>query len=215
MNAEVTQVDRVRPSFQWWRRMLGRAARGGLIVTSKLSLAFRKLILRVCYPGLSIGRGVIIESTVRIYVSGDGMLKIGDHSFIGAFTYLHAANGELTIGADCFIGRGGTIVASESISIGRDGLIGEYVTIRDQNHIISDKKIPYNKQGSKSGPIIIQDNVWLGAKSTVLQGVTIESGAVVGANSVVSRFVPSGTVVAGAPARPIERSDPRSVVLSQ
>jgi acetyltransferase-like isoleucine patch superfamily enzyme len=150
---------------------------------------------------------VTIESGVFIYVSGDGILKIGDHSFIGSSAYLHSSNAKLIIGENCFIGRGTTIVAQESILIGADGLIGEYVTIRDQNHIIADKQRPYNQQGNSHRPIAIHNNVWLGAKSTILQGVTIETGAVVGANSVVNRSVPAGAIVAGTPARPIGGSD--------
>ncbi len=166
----------------------------------------RKIALRLCYPGLTLGRGVTVDPGVSIHVSGDGSLTIGSHTHIGSSAHIHAAEGVLTIGDHCFIGRGATIVATVSISIGDDGLIGEYVTIRDHNHVVAEPDRPYNAQGHRGGPITIGKNVWLGAKATILQDVAIGDGAIVGANSVVTRSVPAATTVVGAPARPIGRT---------
>lgn len=52
--------------------------------------------------------------------------------------------------------------------------------------------------------IIIEDNVWIGAKATILGGNTVESGSVVGAGSVVTKNVPSDSIVVGAPARKVK-----------
>ena len=60
---------------------------------------------------------------------------------------------------------------------------------------------PMRAQGYTTAPIIIGDDVWLGAKSVVLKGVSIGHGAVVGAGSVVTRSLPSGAIAVGAPAR--------------
>ncbi len=60
---------------------------------------------------------------------------------------------------------------------------------------------PLARRGFETAPIKIGRNVWVGAKATILMGVTIGDNAIVGANSVVTRDVPAGATVAGAPAR--------------
>jgi acetyltransferase-like isoleucine patch superfamily enzyme len=63
---------------------------------------------------------------------------------------------------------------------------------------------PQNRVGKMEGrPITICDGVWLGARSTILPGVTVGGGAVVGAGAVVTKDVPANTVVAGVPAKVI------------
>jgi acetyltransferase-like isoleucine patch superfamily enzyme len=69
-------------------------------------------------------------------------------------------------------------------------------------HDLNDHSLP-----GKSSPVKIGDNVWLGARATVLKGVTIGDGAVVAAGALVTRDVPSRTVVAGVPARVIKHLD--------
>ncbi|NEE07867.1 sugar O-acetyltransferase, partial [Streptomyces sp. SID7499] len=56
-------------------------------------------------------------------------------------------------------------------------------------------------------PIVIEDDVWIGAAAVITQGVTVGAGAVVAAGAVVTRDVPAGTVVAGVPARVIKKID--------
>lgn len=104
------------------------------------------------------------------------------------------------IGSDSYIGAGAVIAASELITIGRDALIAEYVTIRDQDHEFESHG-PTRLAGMRTAPIHIGDNVWIGAKATITRGVTIGDNAVVGANSVVTGDVPADAVYAGAPAR--------------
>jgi galactoside O-acetyltransferase len=59
------------------------------------------------------------------------------------------------------------------------------------------------EQGERRGPIVVGDDVWIGANATVLRGITIGRGAVVGANSVVTRDVAPFSIVGGVPARVI------------
>jgi len=84
----------------------------------------------------------------------------------------------------------------ERVSIGRDVAISENVTIRDSdNHRIEGSASP------TTAPSTIGDHVWIGINSTILKGVTIGNGAVIGANSLVTRDVPPGALAAGVPAR--------------
>ena len=88
-----------------------------------------------------------------------------------------------------------------SITIGDDVAISEDVTIRD-----SDNHEVVGRQSPSTAPIVIGDHVWIGLRSTILKGVTIGSGSIVAAGSVVTKDVAPNTLVAGVPATP-RRSD--------
>ena len=93
-----------------------------------------------------------------------------------------------------------TIVCAEKIEIGKDVQIGRNVTIRDNNggHYI-------NRQGyKKSKPVIIGDKVWLCEGCTIMQGVKIGDGAIIGAHALVVSNVPPNTMVIGNPARVVD-----------
>ena len=111
----------------------------------------------------------------------------------------------LTIGAHCIIGAHNHISCVNRIEIGDYCMTGKWVTIVDNNHGDTDaesmKIPPAHREIVSRGPVIIGRNVWIGDKATILAGVTIGDGAVVAANSVVTKSVPPNSVVAGIPAR--------------
>jgi len=154
------------------------------------------------FSGLEVGKSVSFGRGVYVNVENRGRLKIGAGTKILAGAEI-IAGGKLLIGANAHIGRGAVIVAHEQVRIGDNALIAEFVTIRDQDHVIVGSAEPYNRQGSLTAAIEIGDNVWLGSKVTVLKGVTIGAGCVVGANAVVVHDLPPRSVCVGAPARPI------------
>jgi acetyltransferase-like isoleucine patch superfamily enzyme len=118
------------------------------------------------------------------------------------------ASGIIDIGADTVFGHHCTIAARASVIIGHDCLIGELVSIRDHDHASTGTGVPMRLQGHAVARVRIGNDVWLGAKVTVLKGVTIGDGAIVGANAVVTSDIPSGAVAVGIPARVIKiRSD--------
>ena len=81
-------------------------------------------------------------------------------------------------------------------------LIGPEVIIISQNHAFSDTQTPICLQGFEpSKPVIIEDDVWIGARAIILPGVIIGRGAVVGAGSVVTKDIPPYAVVCGNPAK--------------
>lgn len=92
-----------------------------------------------------------------------------------------------------FFGRGG-------ITLGENVLVGPKVNIITINH----DPDPENRSATYGRPVVIGDNVWIGVNSTILPGVSIGCGAIIGANSVVTKDVPPMTVVAGNPARIIK-----------
>ncbi len=115
---------------------------------------------------------------------------------------INARGGRIEIGDNSHIGEGSMIVSRQSISIGADALIAEYVVIRDQDHKLDSD--PIRRAGFTTAPIVIEDNVWLAAKSTILKGVHIGSGAVVAAHALVNKSVPARAIVAGIPAKTVK-----------
>ena len=168
--------------------------------------AFRSLVVlswyRLCYSGIKVGRGVRLGRAVYISVVKGGFLDLGDDVHVDSHSYI-TVEGKLTVGAGSYVGVGCTLVAQDKITIGPDALIAAYVTIRDQDHRIDRRNMPYRKQGLVASPISIGRNVWIGTKATILRGSSIGDNCVVGANSVVTQDVASNSVAVGAPARVI------------
>ena len=180
------------------RRLLRGVRYAGWGLRSALLLMW----YRALFKDFTVGRQVRIGRAVLINVVKGGRLHLGDQVVVEANVKL-VALGELTIGCRGFVGQGTVIASHERVSIGSDALIAEFVTIRDQDHETSEATVPYNQQGLATAPIEIGENVWLGSKVSVVRGVRIGAGCVVGANSVVSRDLPEAAVCVGAPARPI------------
>ena len=111
-------------------------------------------------------------------------------------------NGCLVLGERVFINTGATVVASHSIVVGDDCLIGDLVAIFDTNHHSMEPSSP-----TRIAPVRLGANVWVGRSATILPGVTIGDHAVIAAGSVVTNDVPAKTLVAGVPARPIRTLD--------
>jgi acetyltransferase-like isoleucine patch superfamily enzyme len=104
------------------------------------------------------------------------------------------------------------ITASMSVRIGNNVLLASKIYISDTSHgsysgddYDSDPRSAPNKRPLYSKPVIIEDNVWLGEFVSVLPGVTIGEGTIVGANSVVSKSLPANVIAVGSPAKPIKR----------
>ena len=183
--------------------LLAAVLRRLLTLSGQAASGLRRVLLGLAYPGLSFGSGVTLGRGIRIRVTDGGSCHIGARTAIEPGCLLVVKGGELTIGPDGFIGQGSVIVCCDTIGIGADALIGEHVTIRDQDHGTADRDSPYRTQGLETEPITIGENVWLGAGVCVLKGVAIGDNAVIGAGAVVTHDIPDGTRAAGVPARPI------------
>ncbi len=107
----------------------------------------------------------------------------------------------VTIGEGCFIQQCCTFFGRGGITIGNDVFIGPKVNLITINHDVD----PDNRSATYGRPIEIADKVWIGINSTILPGVKIGYGAIIGAQSVVTRDVPPMTIVAGNPARIIKK----------
>lgn len=112
--------------------------------------------------------------------------------------------GNVTIGDDVFIGPNVDILAENKVKIGNYAMISKSVTIVSADYKFENTKVAMIKQDwSKSKPVIIGNDVWIGTKSVILKGVKIGDGAIIGAGSVVSKDVEPYAIVAGNPAKKI------------
>lgn len=120
-------------------------------------------------------------------------------------------NPSLTIGDNCAFGAYNHITCANRITIGNGLLTGKWVTITDNSHGDSSfeqmKLPPIKRPVLSKGPVIIGNNVWIGEKATILPGVTIGDGAIIAANAVVTKDVPSFSVVAGNAAMIIKKNE--------
>ena len=107
------------------------------------------------------------------------------------------------IGRNTRINRNCTLDARSGLTIGDNVSISPEVMILAGSHNVNDKRFV-----QVPGPIAIEDHVWIGARATILPGVTLGRGSVIAAGSVVTKDVPPLTIVAGVPARPVGTRDP-------
>jgi maltose O-acetyltransferase len=135
-----------------------------------------------------------------------GTLNIGDDfQLTSRWVQSHLVTGErgtLSIGDGVNINFGAAISAHLEVRIGHRVRIGPYAIIMD-----SDYHAAHDRAQAATAPIVIEDDVWLAARVTVVKGAHIGKGTVVGANSVVAGELPAGVVAAGVPARVIRRLD--------
>lgn len=156
--------------------------------------------------------------TVRFYriggLRGTRFISIGTKTIFqkGFFLTAYKTNLKdpyLKIGAYCNFGAYNHITCANSIKIGNNVLTGKWVTITDNSHGITDKSTmllpPNNRPIISKGEVVIGNNVWIGEKVTILPAVKIGDGAIIAANSVVTKDVPPFSVAAGIPARVISK----------
>lgn len=141
------------------------------------------------FPKSRLETRLLVDNNGRLIIQGDVVIGYGAN--IEVFT-----NGELVLKGGIGTNINCTIICAEKVEIGRDVMIGRNVTIRDNNgnHFI-------NRQGYKNTrPVIIGDKAWLCEGCTIMPGVKIGDGAIIGAHAFVTSNVPAHAVVSGNPA---------------
>jgi len=168
--------------------------------------------------GVVVGEGARLypEAGIVILGKGRGSIRIGDFTHVQGTLETFWNGGDIDIGRFCYIGRHSQVWSQSRISIGNHVLISHMVDIHDtDSHPLSAAERRLDAHGilqtgiyreptqTRSAPIVIEDDVWISAKATVLKGVHIGRGAIVAANSVVTTDVEPFAIVAGSPARQI------------
>ena len=149
-----------------------------------------------------------VSPDARIHPSTRGTrIRIGAHSFLYDFVVLKAVggSGDIIIGENCYINPHATIYSGSGVRMGNYVLIGPGCVIAPANHAFDRTDIPIRHQGflPSRGGVVIEDDVWIGANSTLLDGTYIGHGAIVAAGSVVNGRIEPLTIVGGIPAKKI------------
>lgn len=161
-------------------------------------------------------RGAELGARVRVVgkprVTNKGTLIIGDDSILRSIVApieIYVAPGAtMALGHHVRMNSGDTFAALSRIEIGNRVEIGPHVTIHDNSfHDLYDRDLL-----PESKPVIIEDDVWLASRCTVLPGVRIGRGAVVVAHALVTRNVEPFTIVSGVPAQPVAKLNPKKFV---
>ena len=162
-----------------------------------------KLLLTRWYLRKVNSMGKIVLAKGKPAVQNKGEIHLGDvlsiWSTINRSRLTTHRGGYLKIGNNNFI-NGAIISATTRVVIGNNCKFGPFSMIIDSDfHNVKD----HNLEG-ESGDIIIEDDVWIGAKATILKGVTIGKGSVVAVGSVVTKSIPPNSIAAGVPAKVIK-----------
>jgi len=164
-----------------------------------------------------IPRRIRIKKFIKYCKKGEGLFWIGIRYLllksiavscgdaVGVYSNTYVLNPQnLEIGYNVTIQPMAYIEASGGIKIGANSAIAHGVTIMSESHNTKERDIPFKCQGMLYKPVVIGEDTWIGAKATIMPGVTIGNKVVVGANSVVTKDVPDYAVVVGSPARIIK-----------
>lgn len=211
--------------FEWCNLFAGTPGAAGM--------ALRKLfwprLFGACGKGVQFGQGLILRQPHRIRLGHrvvlgercvldarspeeDVAIEIGDDGMLSVGVMLSCKGGRIVLGANIGVGPGTTMqsMAGEPVTIGKDGIIGAGCYFAGGGNYNTDRTdIPIRQQGKRPmGGCRVEEDCWFGARCTVLGGVTVGRGSIVGAGAVVIREIPPLSVAVGVPAKVIRRREP-------
>jgi len=147
-------------------------------------------------------RGSKIYHSVRMDTPPYRRFWLGRQSVVESYCCINNAVGDVTIGDYTRIGIHCTVIGP--VCIGNHVNLAQGITVTALNHIFKDSSRRIDEQGVSTKPVVIGDDVWIGANAVILPGVTIGSHCVVAAGAVVTKDVPNHTLVGGIPAKVIK-----------
>lgn len=177
----------------------------------KKSQAYTKLLKK---DFGSMGKASLIIPPYHSYDSSE--IYVGCNCSISSGTWLDVVkeyggvkyNPRIDIGDNTYIGRNAHIIACDHMRIGKHAVFADGVYITDNFHGFENIDIPILQSPLVSrGPVVIEDEVWLGERVCVMPNVTIGKHSVVGSHSVVTKNIPPYSVAVGSPAKIIKRYD--------
>lgn len=155
---------------------------------------------------LALGENIIINNPQCLYFGNN--ISIGKNTYFLPCTHYAGIeyHPKIIIGDGCCIGIRNSFAAINRIEVGQNVLFAGYVHITDHSHGYEDVTIPCKTQALISkGPIIIEDDCWLGFNCEILSGVHIGKHSIVAAHAVVTKNIPPYSIVAGNPANIIKQ----------
>jgi acetyltransferase-like isoleucine patch superfamily enzyme len=185
------------------------------------------LILKYIYrtKKITIGSNFKCDSIPDIFITGNGKIEIGDNVIFKRNVELRShKNGKVKIGSNVKVDRGVRLLATndatidiydnvyhiglysvfnagESITIKSNSSISGYVYLQSSIHNNSNKSKTIIEQGYSHLPITLEEDVFVGAHSTILAGSNLKKGCVIGSNTVITRDIDENEIVMGVPVR--------------
>lgn len=187
-------VERGRDKFQKAKPLILAAVRFCRIFPLRIRI---KLLEH--YRGMKGTKGFVIR-----YVLLKSIAKhCGDNVSVHPGVYLLCPQG-LSLGDNVSIHPMCYLDATGGITIGNDVSMAHGCSVLSTSHTYKDLNLPIKDQPYQVQETAVKDNVWLGAKVTILCGMTVGSGSVVGANAVVTHNIPANQIAVGVPAKAIK-----------
>lgn len=154
--------------------------------------------------GVTLGNGVVIDGLSREGVRIEDNVSIGDFTRIEASGTITNIGKGIKIGSNSGIGAFSFIGGAGGVSIGKDVIMGQWVSFHPENHNYESIDLPIRMQGVNRKGIVVEDDCWIGAKVTFLDGAHVGKGCVIAAGAVVRGTIPPYSIAAGVPARVIK-----------
>ncbi len=191
------------------RRVLQRVLADPIgAVKTTLATIRARAALRTCRE---VGYGPRLHGRCRV-IGGSG-IQVGERLLVLGGTapceLCTHDGGRLEIGDRVFINYGSSISAHTLVRIGDDCKIGQHAIILDCDYHDIEDPLHYGGHGP-SLPVVLEQGVWLGARVTILKGVTIGRSSVIAAGSVVTSDVPPGVLAGGVPAKVLKKLEFRA-----
>lgn len=202
MNKGIQSADKINILFRTgvkvvrgcFRRLFLKEAHGMFLVGKSVQISHAKHI--------RCGKNVKFEDYSEIHGLCSEGLKFGDYVTISRGVMIRPSSyygGDygigLTMGEHSSIGPYGYIGCSGRITIGKNVMFGPKCSLFAENHNFSDTEASIKSQGVNQKGITIEDDCWIGSNVTILDGVTIGKGSVIGAGTLVTKDIPAGSIV--------------------
>ncbi len=172
-------------------------------LANQLASVLRIIHFKLKCPSLNIDFKSYIAPQCTITCVDGAHCFIKNSQFARGTHLVVEKNATLKI-SDSSFGTQTTIVAHDYIEIKSNCSIAEMVVIRDQNHKYGNNQLIKNS-GYNTGKICLEENVWVGAKVTILKNVTIGKNSIIGAHSLVNKSFKQNSVIVGIPAKQINK----------
>jgi acetyltransferase-like isoleucine patch superfamily enzyme len=176
-----------------------------IIFFIKEKIKKNKISFNIYLKGISnidLKKGISIHSNCSLEAT-KGNIVIDNNVILNRYVYLKANKGKISIGEGSEINNFTNIDGYGEVEICKNVLIGPNVQIISYQHNYKNINKLIKLQGSVKSKILIEDDVWIGANSVIMAGITIAKGAVIGAGSIVTKNVDKYSVVVGNPAKRI------------
>ena len=189
---------------------------------NKIKYPYYKAIFNGIGKDIHISRKAIIKSAKNIVLGNNVLIGeyaildgnsekysqsiiIGDNTYLTSFAMIDVQGGFVKIGKNCSVNPFCVLYGHGGLEIGDGVRIAAKTTIIPANHRFDRIDVPQYKQSLTKKGIKIEDDVWIGTNVTILDGVNIHRGSVIGGGAVVTKDVPEYSVAVGVPAKVIKK----------